>query len=246
MLSHKKTMVKQLQNVCSFLNFIGRCILPGRAFTRRLYMQLQNTQHLKQHHHLRITQEMRDDLTMWKEFIDHPSIYCRGFMDFSKTWEAAEICMYSDASKNPNLGFSGICGDSWMYKQWDPSFIMRDDPSIEYLELYAVLTTTLNWLHRFKNKRIILFCDNQSVVYMINNMTSSCKNCLCLIRKLVLHGLCLNTRVFAKHVTSRANKKSDLLSRLRIEQFKKISPHAELLPTKVPDVLWPMSKIWLK
>ena len=33
----KKVTVKKLQNICGFLNFLGRCILPGRAFTRRLY-----------------------------------------------------------------------------------------------------------------------------------------------------------------------------------------------------------------
>ena len=41
-------------------------------------------------------------------------------------------------------------------------------PSIEYLELYAVTAAVLTWIHQFKNRRIILFCDNQSVVDMIN------------------------------------------------------------------------------
>ena len=32
----KKVTLNQLQKVCGFLNFLGRCVIPGRAFTRRL------------------------------------------------------------------------------------------------------------------------------------------------------------------------------------------------------------------
>ena len=33
----KKMTLKQLQRICGFLNFLCRCVVPGRAFTRRLY-----------------------------------------------------------------------------------------------------------------------------------------------------------------------------------------------------------------
>ena len=243
-ISRKSITVKQLQKICGFLNFIGWCIVPGRAFTRRMYMVLQGREHLKSHHHLRISAEIHADLSMWLWFVNHPSIYCRSFLDFSNTLEASEICMYSDASKNAKLRFGGICNKSWMYQQWDPSFIEQEDPSIEYLELYAVLATVLNWLHRFQNSQIILFCNNQSVVAMINNTTSSCPNCLILIRELVLHSLCLNVRVFAKYVPSKQNKQADYLSRLRISDFNAITPNHDEEPTEVPSTIWPMQKMW--
>ena len=116
-LQHKKIMVKQLQKICRFLNFVSRCVVPGRVFTRKLYMKLQGTENMKPHHHLKISKNMRDDLQMRLEFINHPSIYCRGFMDFDRTWNAEEISMYSDASKNPVLGFGSISKNSWMYQQ---------------------------------------------------------------------------------------------------------------------------------
>ena len=38
----KKLTIKVLQSICGFLNFIGRCIIPGRAFTRVCtHMELQ-------------------------------------------------------------------------------------------------------------------------------------------------------------------------------------------------------------
>ena len=34
----KKLTLRELQQVCGHLNFICKCVLPGRAFTRRLYL----------------------------------------------------------------------------------------------------------------------------------------------------------------------------------------------------------------
>ena len=84
-LAKKKCTVQQLQKICGFLNFLGKCVVPVRAFTRRLYMHLQGCNALKSHHHIHITTDMQLDLQMWQEFIEHPSIYSRGFMDFDKT-----------------------------------------------------------------------------------------------------------------------------------------------------------------
>ena len=244
-LTKRSMTVKQLQKICGFLNFLGRAIVPERAFTRRMYMKLQGPADLKPHHHIKVTKDIKQDLLMWNDFIHHPSVYCRGFMDFSEILTANDILMFSDASKNPELGMGGICNNFWMYQQWNKSFVVENDPSIEFLELYAVLATVLNWLHRFKNCRIVLFCDNQSIVHMINKTTSSCSNCLNLIRKLVLHSLKLNVWVFAKYITSRNNKNADLLSRMKIASFRERNPQCDDCPTAVPEEIWPMSKVWL-
>ena len=45
--------LKKLQKICGFLNFLCRCITPGRAFTRRLYSYTAGDK-LKPHHHIRL------------------------------------------------------------------------------------------------------------------------------------------------------------------------------------------------
>ena len=120
--------------------------------------------------------------------------------------------MYSDASKNPFLGFGALCRHSWVFNQWDPLFIIDKDPSIEYLELYMVAVAVLKWIARFQNRQVILFCDNQSVISMINSNTSSCRNCMVLIRFIVMHSMVFNIRVYATYVKSKDNKYSDALS----------------------------------
>ena len=209
----KKVTVKQLQCITEFLNFLGRCIIPGCTFTRRMYAYTAGT--LMPHHHIRITKELRLDLEMWHLFLQHPSAFCRPFMDYNAVLTAEDVNMYSDAAGNKFLGFAATCQKSWLFNAWDPHFIERCKPSIEYLELYAVATGIVTWIHRFKNKRIYLFCDNMSVVAMINSTTSSCKQCMVLIRIIVLYSLMEEVRVYAKHVRGSSNIFSDLLSRQR-------------------------------
>ena len=240
-----KITLNQLQKICGFLNFLGRCVIPGRAFTRRLYTYTANDK-LKPHHHIRVNSEMRDDLGMWLLSLKYPSVFCRPFLDFSTVLVADEIDMFSNASGK--LGMGAICGHAWMFKMWPKDFLMQSKPSIEYLELFAVTAAVLSWIHKFKNKRVILFCDNRSVVDMINNTSSSCKNCMVLIRMIVLKGLIENVRVFARHVEGVKNELADSLSRNKIEYFKELSNHLgrtwDEKPTSVPEQLWPISKIW--
>ena len=241
----KKVTLKQLQQICGFLNFLGKCVIPGRAFTRRLYAYTANDK-LKPHHHIRINGEMRSDLEMWITFLQHPSVYSRPFLDFSKTLVADEIDMYSDASGT--IGFGAWCGNDWMYNLWDNKFIKKYKPSIEYLELFGVVAGVLTWIHRFKNMRVILFCDNETVVNMINLTTTSCRNCMVLIRILVLKGMIENVRIFCRHVAGKKNILADNLSRNRLDLFeancRKQKRIMTIHATDVPDAIWPISKIW--
>ena len=242
---NKKITLNQLQKICGFLNFLGRCIIPGRAFTRRLYSYTASDK-LKPHHHLKINAEMREDLAMWLVFIKHPTMFCRPFLDFSKMLVADEIDLYTDASGK--IGFGVICGSAWIAEQWPENFISKYKPSIEYLELFGVTVEVLAWIHLFKNKRIILFCDNQSVVDMINATSSSCKNCMVLIRMIVLKGLMENVRVFARHIKGVNNGLADSLSRQKMMLFKSMCGEQDRkideLPTEIPQAVWPITKIW--
>ena len=127
----------------------------------------------------------------------------QAFIDFNEL-SADEIFMYSDASKNKDLGFGAVCQNDWMIGMWaesklnpesDDNFIQDQDPSIAYLELYALVAGVIQWIHRFANKRVILFCDNESVVHMVNKSSSRCKNCMVLIRLMTLESMVHNVRV---------------------------------------------------
>ena len=104
---NKKVTVHQSQQLTGFLNFLCRCVVPGRAFTRRLYNLAPAK--LLRHHHVRITAECRMDLEIWRMFLDEPLIFCRPFLDFYEQ-VAEDIDMYSDASGSQVKGFGAYCG----------------------------------------------------------------------------------------------------------------------------------------
>ena len=240
--NNKKATVLQIQQLCGFLNFLCKAVVPGRTFVRRIYAGVSSK--LSPHHHVRITSENRMDLEVWKRFLSYPKIFNRPFWDCTE-WNAVQLDMYSDASRNFKLGFGAYCGTEWTFGQWDEVFMTQVEPSIEYLELFAVTVGILNWLHVFKNKRIVLFCDNEAVVHMINNATSKCKNCMVLLRLVILECMIHNTKVRAKHVGTKENGKADALSRLDWKRFWSLGSNMNALPTPIPENIWPLNKIWI-
>ena len=238
---NRKATVLEFQKLCGILNFLCRCIVPGRAFLRRLYINTsKDGMVLKPHHHVKISEENRLDLLVWKQFLCRPDSFYRPFMDVV-SFNAQQLDMYSDASGNYKLGFGAYCGPEWSYSRWPEDFCKRVKPSIEYLELYAVLVGVLNWIKLFANKRIMLFCDNESVVNMINNSTSKCKNCMVLIRLLTAESILRNVRVYANHVGTKDNGKTDALSRLDFNRFDRLSQGLmNDYPTAIPNEIWPM------
>ena len=244
---NKKVTRKQMETLTGFLNFLGKAIVPGRAFTRRFYAHSATV--LKPNHHIKVKGEIRMDLEAWAEFLETPQIYGRPFFQFNDQRNAKTLNWYTDATANASLGMGGICGSDWFIYQWDEDFIIANKPSINYLELFALVTSVLMWLHKFQNMSIILFCDNTSVVHMVNNTTSSCVNCMVLIRLLVIECMKYNTKIIVEHVKGKLNIFADLLSR---NKYKEFWAHVRATKTKfnnrpsiVSDRIWPMEKVWV-
>ena len=219
MLSRNKVTVKELQTLCGFLHSLGKAIFPGHAFTRRMYAKYSkyvnyksvsedgnfnyNTK-LKQHHHMRLDVEFKRDCEVWLEFLGNTElakVVARPMVYLSEKLLANEIMFYSDASAAKNLGFGCIYNDSWIFGMWGENFMKNFNLSTECLELFGLCTGILTWQEELRNSCIIVFCDNQAVVSIVNNITSSCPNCSDLI-KLKLLGLMENIESCLVHFLS--------------------------------------------
>ena len=248
LIKKKKATLREMQQLCGFLNFISKCLIPGRVFLRRMYM-IGN--HLsKPHLHVNLIKEDRLDMEMWLEFLLEPEVFTRDFFDFDSKTYYSPLDFFTDASGNKNLGAGGYYMDNWFILQWDEKFIAENNPSINYLELFALSVGFLLWGDRQKNRKVTIFCDNQSVMYMVNNGTSSCRNCLVLLRIITLKCLQWNVKLRVRYVRSEQNTYADLLSRNRYDLFRKRAREEnkqfKSKPEKLPEMLWPMNKIWLK
>ena len=92
MLHRKKATVKELQELCEYLNFLCKAIFPGRPFLRCMYSKYSNViklpshvggkhketekarilreLNLKPHHHIRLDSEFKNDCQTWLSFLD--------------------------------------------------------------------------------------------------------------------------------------------------------------------------------
>ena len=159
--SSKATLL-ELQKICGFLNFLGKCVIPGRAFTQRLYIHTANDNgKLKPYHYIKLSGEMKKDLRMWKQFLNHPTVYCRQFADFRNQVTAYQVNFFTDASV---IRFRGLCYNSWMSQKWNQQFISKMKLDIECLELFALVAAAKAWLHKFRNKKNVFFVTIKTFV----------------------------------------------------------------------------------
>ena len=241
-LSKRTVTVEKLQKLSGFLNFLCKCVVPGRTFVQRLYYNFSSQ--MKSHYHININGEIKQDLLIWQEFLNNPQVYCRPFMDFSEILQADKLNWYTDASGK--IGAGGIWNQRWYQLRWTSEFLERYKPSIEYLELFAVMLSVVMWLPLIPNSRICLFTDNTSVRDMINDQSTRCRSCMMLIRQINLTAMTCNTRVFAEYVESKSNSYADALSRFQDSRFWKLAEEdgriINDMPDTIPDKLLPSEK----
>ncbi len=229
-LSRRKATVKQLMCIAGTLNFVCRAINYGRTFLRALYNQIAPV-HNKRTWHLRISKQVKDDLRLWKQFLlDQP--HNKSFLDLTET-TAEEVQLFTDASGSNNLGFGCYLDVVWIAKQWPSNFVTAHTSTC-FLELFAVTVAIVKWAHLFTNKRILLHCDNQATVAVVNAGTSRCTKCLQLLKAIAFTSMTLNVRFRAKYIHTKDNGIADSLSCLQFQQFFQLAPEAQRLPAQPP------------
>lgn len=248
--SAKKVTVLDMQKLTGLLNFFGRAIVPGRTFTRQLYSTFSGG-NLKQHHHVRVTREIKLDLALCSEFLNQDVQIMRPFVDFDSK-ETFTICpIFSDAAKAPHLGYATcymMPEDSifyYCYGQWEQDFLEQHDPSVQFLELMALVVGVVLFAPLIKNKRVKIHCDNQAVIHMINNGSSSCKYCMMLIRRAVSCAMQYNVRILAIFIKSEDNKYADALSRMQEHDcLVRVPQDYYKLRLPIPPEFMPMKKFF--
>ena len=101
---------------------------------------------LKSHHHIKMDREFHLDCEIWLQFLmdnDLSKVVNRPMIDLGESDVSKPIIFYSDASKAPELGFGCYMNDRWIYGKWPEQFVQTCDPSIEFLELYALVAGML-------------------------------------------------------------------------------------------------------
>ena len=100
---------------------------------------------LKAYHHIKLNQEFKLDCEICQIFLEEYRnlALSRPMVDIDVFVSSQELFLYSDASENVKLGAGAVFDKDWWVIQWEPDFIEKQHPSIEYLELFGVVTCIL-------------------------------------------------------------------------------------------------------
>ena len=203
---------------------------------------------LKHYHHITVDTGFKQDCQVWKIFLNSNSLnLCTPFVDFSPEVQVKPLFFYSDASLNKNFGFGAVFNDRWIFSRWGATFIEQASPSIEFLELYALCLAIFTWedIPKLNNSRVAIYCNNQVVLNIVNNMTSRCPKCMHLVRLLVFNCIMHNRKISVRFVRSKDNNLADSLSRMDFKCFWKFAPHfMKPFTDALPLQYWPIQKVW--
>ena len=140
----KKVTLKELQSAIGFLQFACKAIVPGRAFLRRL-IDLTVGVRLP-HHHVRISQSVRSDITLWLQFLEsfnNKSIFLH------KEWvDANSLRLLTDASGS--IGYGGTLGSKWFAGLWPATW---SNVCITAKELLPITLAVEMWGHLLANPK---------------------------------------------------------------------------------------------
>ncbi|KAK3087428.1 hypothetical protein FSP39_005841 [Pinctada imbricata] len=224
----KKVQLRDLQSLIGLLNFACSVVVPGRAFLRRLIDLVIGVQ--SPFHWIRLTKESRADINIWLLFL---SQFNGKSVFLPAKWDSSDcLHLYTDASGA--IGYAAVLGTSWFAQTWPHGF---DEHHIAIKELFPIVLALELWGLRLKDKKILFFTDNISVVHVINKQSSKDKVLMALIRRLVLVCLCNNILFKAKHIPGKQNTVADSLSRFNFQAAKREAPNLDENPCIVPGNL---------
>ena len=200
---------RSLLSLIGKLSFLSRIIQPGRTFLRRIITLSMRGKQL--HHKMKLNSSARGDVTWWLHCVDN---WNRKSVFLDDAWTPSpDFCLYTDAS---GVGIGGVFRNQWYSERLRPAERLR---SIAWRELFAVVVACRIWGHLFIGRRMLFYCDNQSVVEIVNSGSSKCQLVMCLVRSLYYLAVRFNFDIKLRHVPGLDNKAADWLSRDAVSDF---------------------------
>jgi len=95
--------------------------------------------------------------------------------------------------------------------------ILDEHLHINALEMLAVIACLKMWGTKFKGKRILIKCDNQVTVYVINTGKSRNSYLQCCLREICFLAAIHEFEIRAVHIAGIDNRLADMLSRWHLD-----------------------------
>jgi hypothetical protein len=233
-LSKKSLTRTQLESLVGKLSFASM-VVPARPFLRRM-IDLMSTIKIP-HHHVRLTSEVRKDLTTWLHFMSNYN--GRTYFRLLGVLDSPQLHLFSDASK---LGFGATFGPRWIQAPFPLSWqnkLSNHEIHISFLELYPVMVCMEVFGKFITNTNVLFHSDNQTVVHVLNKQSSKDKLLMSLIRPLVLTLIKFNISLRLQHIPGLYNYLPDAISRFQVTPQILADNGMNPNPEQVPPTMLP-------
>ena len=199
--NRKRATKRQLQQLAGKLNWACRVVCGGRTFLRRILNCMNAMLSNRAKYYLR--PEFRKDVFWWHNFLQ---VFNGKHLLLNKL---PIVDTKTDACQ---LAVGAYFRGDWVY-----SFLLADAPPlaplhINYKEAFAICLAARCWAPQWANHCVIIECDNQPAVAMINKGSTKNPVVMAWLRDLFWLSAVYNFRIQAVYVPGKYNIISDSIS----------------------------------
>ena len=204
---------KEAESLVGKLQFMGKCIKPGRIFIARLINWMKTLD--RQHKHT-IPMGARRDIAWWARYITQ-------FNGKSIIWmhtnPEVDSIIATDASK---AGYGGIAGKEYFRGRFPQAWKTRN---IAELEIRAVIVALKVWAHKLTGQYFWVHVDNEAVATVINSGAARDEVLQNALREIAMIAAKYEFIIKAKHISGISNRIPDWLSRWSEQDAKENLTH---------------------
>lgn len=203
---------KETQSLIGTLNFVAKCVRPGRSFLARMIAFMKA---IPENTYRSISNNFRKDLNWWSSFIQK---FNGTSMILNDRWSAPDVVFSSDACMT---GCGAWCGQTrTFFKTPFPEHVLNETHHINQLELVTIVVALKFWACHWKGKRILIRCDNEASCQVINaGRSNGDEYMMKCAREIAFICATFNFEVKALHLKGKKNIISDYLSRAHLNAW---------------------------
>ena len=190
---------------------------PGRAFLCHMIETSMKAWNL--HCRIKLNQEFQRDIDWWLCYL--PTCNGVSLLYKSHWFTSAECHLFTNASE---VGFSCYFQGHWCQGKFPGAHFQDRLMSINWRELHTLTMALAIWGNWFKGKRILVHCDNTSIMQIMAKCSSKSKFMMVLVHSLTMFSMQYNFDLCLQHILRVDNGVADALSRFNQDQFWHLAP----------------------
>jgi len=159
--TRKRANKRQLQQLAGRLNWACKVVFGGRTFLRRILDRM-NTMPTSSSQ-CRLTLDFKRDIEWWDEFLES----FNGKDDFLDTRPVTDL--QTDACTS---GLGAVFQGDWFYLHFLPEMPSLFLMHINFKEALCIVFAAIRWAPQWRNKKVLVYCDNTAAVAMLNKGTT--------------------------------------------------------------------------